>query len=280
MIKIHVLDTGKVHVPTLVPFGSTGFFNKVKKIVSTKDWVWLPVTSYLIEHPKGLVLLDTGWDRRISPNGEYDKDSQYPALGSRILSTINEGVLPSGKAIDEHLLSLGYKPHDLDYVLISHLDCDHVCGVKQVAAAKQIMVSEDEMKFATNGSIMNSVRYQPQWWSDVNITLFNWNDNQGPFNKSYDLFGDRSLQLISIPGHSAGLFSVKITNSEGKYVLLDSDGAYSSKSWKEMILPGIGENTTDQLKSLHWIRDQSLNENCIASLATHDPDILPQVIIF
>lgn len=45
-----------------------------------------------------------------------------------------------------------------------------------------------------------------------------------------------------------------------------------------MILPGIRDNPTDQLKSLHWIRDQRLNENGLASLATHDPDIKPQVI--
>lgn len=222
MIKRHILDTDTVHVPTLVLFGRADCFDKNSKIISTSSLVWLPVSSYLIEHPKGILLLNTGWDRQISSNGEYDKDSQYLALSSRILATINEGILPLGKAVDEHLYSLGFQPSDLLYVFISHLDCDHVCGVKQVADATHIMVSEDEMKFATNGSFMNRIRYQPQWWSDANITPFAWDGDQGPFNKSYDLFGDISIQLISIPGHSEGLFVMKITNQEGKYVLLGS----------------------------------------------------------
>lgn len=61
MIKIHVLQTGRVSVDIGVPlrqknpFAVTGFFR------SAKHRVWLPVTSYLIEHPNGLVLIDTGW---------------------------------------------------------------------------------------------------------------------------------------------------------------------------------------------------------------------------
>lgn len=31
-------------------------------------------------------------------------------------------------------------------------------------------------------------------------------------------------------------------------------------------------------KSLSWIREQSLNIDCIESLANHDPDIIPHVI--
>ena len=33
-----------------------------------------------------------------------------------------------------------------------------------------------------------------------------------------------------------------------------------------------------QRKSLEWIREQSLDPNCVVSLATHDPDVEPQVI--
>ena len=92
------------------------------------------------------------------------------------------------------------------------------------------------------------------------------------------MFGDNSIVLINIPGHSEGLFAVKITNSEGKYVLLFSDGGYSSKSWKEMILPGITSNKELQRKSLKWIQEQSLNKNCIESLANHDPNIKEHII--
>ena len=70
-----------------------------------------------------------------------------------------------------------------------------------------------------------------------------------------------------------------VSNSAGKYVLIDSDGAYGSKSWKEMIVRGIAVNRPQQLKSLEWIREMSLNENCIESHATHDARIKPHVIV-
>lgn len=45
--------------------------------------------------------------------------------------------------------------------------------------------------------------------------------------------------MINIPGHSDGLCALKITNDEGRYVLLYSDGGYATKSWKEQIPSGI-----------------------------------------
>ncbi|MBR3100677.1 MAG: hypothetical protein IKH19_02865 [Muribaculaceae bacterium] len=45
-----------------------------------------------------------------------------------------------------------------------------------------------------------------------------------------------------------------------------------------MITSGIALDKPMQRKSLEWIREQSLDPNCIASLATHDTDIAPHTI--
>lgn len=282
MTKIHILDTGMICVSPYVPYDDTNA-SKLKVMgltVPRNQWVWLPVASYLIEHPKGLVLVDTGWDRRISPTGEYDKKLQSVVLGSKMLARTNQGMLPEGKAIDEQLQKMGYKASDIDYVVITHLDCDNVCGVSQVAHARHILVSDEEMQSALSGTTSNRIRYQSSLWRDVPLTLYQWNSDRGPFNRSYDLFGDHSLELINLPGHSDGMVAVKITNPDGKYVLLTSDGAYSSRSWREMVMPGIYTNRNDQLKSLRWIREQSLSPDCVASLSTHDPDVEPHTVEF
>lgn len=39
--------------------------------------------------------------------------------------------------------------------------------------------------------------------------------------------------MVNIPGHCKGLCALKITNRDGKYVLLFSDGGYAKKSWEE-----------------------------------------------
>ena len=142
--------------------------------------------------------------------------------------------------------------------------------------AKKILVSEDEIACAKKHS---AVRYKSKWWKNVDLTQFKWNDNQGPVGKSYDLFGDGSIELINIPGHSDGLFAVKIKNNQGKYVLLFSDGGYAEKSWKNMITSGISLDKNKQRKSLEWIREQSMDEDCIESLANHDQNVIPHTIL-
>ncbi len=55
-------------------------------------------------------------------------------------------------------------------------------------------------------------------------------------------------------------------------------GGYATKSWKEMITSGVALDKKLQRQSLQWIREQSLDPNCIESLATHDTDIKPHTI--
>lgn len=73
---------------------------------------------------------------------------------------------------------------------------------------------------------------------------------------------------------------MKVCNDEGKYVLLFADGGYATKSWRNMITSGIALDKRLQRQSLQWIREQSLSDNCIESLATHDTDIQPHTIEF
>ncbi|MGI6032976.1 MAG: N-acyl homoserine lactonase family protein [Coriobacteriales bacterium] len=277
-ISIHVFHTGRVCIAPDLAFGgdhsntikASGVFGK------KEDRLWLPVSAYLIEHPKGRFLVDAGWARDMSPAGEFDKKAQIESLGGPLLYEVNQGVVGKGECIDEQLAELGISDSDLDAVLITHLDCDHANGLKQVKGARKFLVSADEVRFASK--ITNKVRYNSDWWKDIPLTEFEWNDTQGPVGKSYDLLGDGSIELINIPGHTDGLFAVKVTNDEGRFALLFSDGGYARKSWEQMITSGIAADKEQQKKSLAWIREQSLDERCVESLANHDPDIAPHII--
>ena len=148
-LKIHVLHCGTVVVDDSLPFsnnsrspiGYTGLFR------SRKHQVALPVSAYLIEHPKGLILIDTGWHTDV-------RNHMFKYLGP-ILYMVNKAYLPAGEAIDEQLTSLGYHPSDIDYLILTHLDCDHASGLKLVKEAKHILVSRDEDEGAKN----NQIRY-------------------------------------------------------------------------------------------------------------------------
>ena len=84
--------------------------------------------------------------------------------------------------------------------------------------------------------------------------------------------------MVKISGHTSGLTAVKINAGE-KFVLLYSDGGYAKKSWQEMIPPGTALDEEAAFKSLEWIRQMSLDKNCVESIANHDADVLPHEII-
>lgn len=278
-IKIHVMHTGEVCVAPDLPFGgeNTNMIKASGLFTKSENRLWLPVSTYLIEHPKGLILIDTGWNRNMSPEGKFDKKAQIKSLGSRLLYKINQGIVPKGQAVDEQLAQMGIAPEQLDYVLLTHLDCDHANGLSQVKNAKKILTSQTEVDFTKKFGI-NMVRYQDIWWKDTKMQTFEWNGTEGPANKSYDLFGDGSVVCVNIPGHAEGMFAVRVKNTEGKYVLLYADGGYASKSWQEMIMPGIADDKKKVKKTLSWIKEQSTDSNCVASLANHDTNVKPGVI--
>ena len=279
-IKIHVLHTGQVCVAPDLPFGgehcspikASGLFGK------KEDRLWLSVSAYLIECRHGKILFDCGWHRDMSPDGVFDRKAQEKSLGGFALYNTNQGVLPSGEAINEQLEAMGIRDTDLDLVVLSHLDCDHANGLKLVAGAKRIIVSKDELAFAKKGTLVNRIRYNSAWWDGTKLETFDWNGTEGPAGKSYDLFGDGSFLLINIPGHSDGLCALKITGSDGKFVLLYADGGYARKSWEQQITSGIAADKAAQKKSLAWIREQCLNPECLEALANHDTEVSPHII--
>ena len=278
-MKIHVFHTGEVHVSPYLPFGGDSCSTlKASGLTTPKSQgLWLPVSAYLIEHPKGLILVDTGWHREMSPDGVYDRKAQIKSLGSLQLYLVNQGRIAKGQAIDEQLVKMGLRPSDIDYVLLTHLDCDHANGLRLVKQAKHILVSRDEMEGSRKG-LTERIRFNKRWWKGVNLDLFDWNGTEGPVGKSFDLFGDGSIVLVNIPGHSAGLCAVKVKNADGQFVLLFSDGGYARKSWEQMITSGVCQDKKLQRRSLQWIREQSLLPDCIESLANHDPDVEPHTI--
>ncbi|MGZ0156738.1 hypothetical protein ACXJQ9_05525 [Lactobacillus johnsonii] len=76
--KVHIINTRKVRIEPELAFGrdhcstpkAAGFSIKKSPKIS------LPVNVFLLETLDKLILLDTGWDRSMSPNGVFDKKTQ------------------------------------------------------------------------------------------------------------------------------------------------------------------------------------------------------------
>lgn len=269
-IKIHILHCGSTLVDEstifmpekkpLNPFAILGLFR------SPKHRLKIPVTAYLIEHPKGKILVDTGFHKRV--RSRPIKELTW------LHYLINKPLQKPGQAIDEVLASRGVKPSDLDYVVLSHLHTDHASGLKLVKQARTILVSEDELAFASK----DKIKYVHHMWKGVDLKTFKLNPSKyGPVGRAFDLFGDQSLVLVNLPGHTPGHVAVLIQNN-GKFLLLTGDCGYAYKSWEQMILPGIMSDRGETIRSFEWLQKMSRKQNCVGCLANHEIDLKSMVI--
>ncbi len=253
MIKVHILPCGSTVVDEALPFSSksknplafTGILRGKKHRIS------VPVTAYLIEHPKGLVLVDTGWDESIRKNArKYEGFFNYFA---------SPGFLPDGEGIVDQLTKRGYRISDIQYCVLTHMDIDHAGGIRHVKNAKHIMCSNAEW----NAANKSNPRYLKRLWMGMNIQTFP--------DKEYDLFGDGTVILLPMHGHSAGMTAVKVSNGT-EYVLIAGDCGYGRPSWEDQILPGVEWNRNEAKKSLEKLRQFGIDPSCKGILMTHDPE--------
>lgn len=276
-MKIHILHCGYIRVSETVPFGNAIDLKNTARQLSTpdQDRLVLPVCCYLIEHPKGLILVDTGWCREISPAGVYDPKAVRKVLPAH-LAALFHPWLPEGMAVHEQLAAMGIRPADLDYVLLTHLDADHVAGLRHIKEAKHIILPEDEYFWSCR--TVYKTRQPWSLWYEMPIERRYYRGSPlGPNRWAIDLFGDETIRMVNVPGHTDGQAAILIQKN-GKFVLLAADAAFSPRNWQENITPGFGFSQGMQLRSLQWIRTMAEDPGCVAVLCSHDPAVAPGVI--
>lgn len=276
-MKIHVLHCGTICVSNTVPYGN-GISLKntsLQLLTSPGRRVTLPVCVYLVEHPKGLLLVDTGWCREISPEGVYDEKAVKRVLPG-YLAAFYRPSLPSGMAVHEQMAAMGIRPEDLEYVILSHLDPDHVAGLRHVSRAGHILVPEDEY-FWNCRSVYKARQPQSLWIKYPIERPYYSGSPLGPNHWAIDLFGDESVQLVNVPGHTDGQ-AATLLRGKDRFAVLAADAAFSRRNWEEGITPGFGFDRGRQQKSLAWLKRMADDPGCAAILCSHDPDVEPRTI--
>jgi glyoxylase-like metal-dependent hydrolase (beta-lactamase superfamily II) len=278
-MRIHLLRCGSMRVSPAVAFGDRISLGNTARELFASDGkrVELPVFCFLIETPRGPVLVDTGWCREISPAGLYDPKAAASVLPG-YLSAFYRPLLPPGQAIHEQLAARSLRPEDLSAVVLTHLDPDHVAGLRHLQGAKRIILPEDEY-FWSCRAVYKARQPQRLWLPFPMERPYYRGSSLGPNRWAIDLFGDESLLLINTPGHTDGHASV-LLRSGSRYAILAGDAAFSPRNWREDITPGFGFDREQQRKSLRWLREREADPSCAAILCSHDPALQPGVLDF
>ena len=138
--------------------------------------------SYLVVHPRGTVMFDTGGIG----------DEHFPADGS----PAKEGVMSAGTKLVPQMAAAGYKPSDVNYLVMSHYHSDHTANANLFAGATWI-VQKAERDYMFQDKPQGII--QPATYSALrNATTKVLN------NEDFDVFGDGTVVIKSTPGHTPG----------------------------------------------------------------------------
>ncbi len=193
--------------------------------------VRIPVLSYLVEHPRGRVLFDTG----LHPDTRDDARSRIGGLADHFAVS-----MATGTAVHERLDALGAHP---DQVVCSHLHFDH-CGGNGVLGDVPVVVQRNEWDVA-HSEANRSGGYRPvDYDTGQTIQLV---------DGEHDVFGDGRVVCIPTPGHTAGHQSLRVRTDE-REVVLTSDACYMRRSLEESRLPLFGHDREEQLRSFDLLR--------------------------
>ena len=267
-MKIYILQTGEVEVsPSLAYKGNDKFNPQTYGLfLKNADRVNIPVLSFLIQTGKKNILVDTGIKKELESDAPLSLKKQISEIKAPLTCASTRFHLKKDSSLISRLEAINLSPKDIDCVLLTHLDFENVSGVADLSSDTKILVSRDEAKAA----VKNPLRYSRSWWKNTDISIFDWNQKEGPFEKSFDLLGDGSIKLIKLYGHSEGMFGVKVTSENNKFTLLYADAGYGELAWKELTPPAISVDKEASMRSLEWVRMESMDKNCAYSLASHE----------
>jgi glyoxylase-like metal-dependent hydrolase (beta-lactamase superfamily II) len=226
--------------------------------------IQIPVGFYVIRHPKGTVLFDTGNNDRIIT------DPSYWGASFTALKPVNTPDV----AIDTQLQKIGMKPDDIKYVVVSHLHLDHGGNVGKFPNST-IVVQKSEIENAfwpepgTGG---------PYMVGDVMPLRSANTDNPNAvkmvqLNGDMDIFGDGSVVVKRWVAHTPGsqMMTVKLKNTG--LAILTGDNVYFRENVEKNLPPNIvlAYLPTGFFTAYEWIR-QTMAAQKADYFTAHDPD--------
>jgi N-acyl homoserine lactone hydrolase len=172
----------------------------------------MTVRSYLVVHPKGTLIWDTGIADEIA--GVPD--------GRRIADTI---VFKVSRTLRSQLDALGVDPCAVDYLGLSHLHVDHV-GNLELFPSSTVLLHENECAagFGPNAEAFTLI---PETYAALD------RDRVRAVSGDHDVFGDGIVVLVPLLGHTPGHQGLLVELRDTGPVLLAGDIAYSAADYAQ-----------------------------------------------
>jgi glyoxylase-like metal-dependent hydrolase (beta-lactamase superfamily II) len=202
-VRLYVLETG------LIECADYAIFSPNAGPGVHQD---MSVRSYLIVHPQGTLLWDTGI---------ADAIAELPD-GQPIIDSI---VFKVPKPLRGQLSEIGIDPRNVDYLGLSHLHIDHVGNVDLFPDAT-VLLQKDEFD-AGYGPNPEELTLIPETYAALD------RDRIRTVDGDHDVFGDATVVLRSLPGHTPGHQGLLVDLRDSGPILIATDIAYSAQDYAD-----------------------------------------------
>lgn len=214
--------------------------------------ITVPIPVFLIEHPKGRALFDTG----LHPDCQHDPAGR---IGERLTSLFRIGFAPR-EEVSARLEAIDRDPAKIDLLINSHFHFDHCGGNAQVPNAT-LVVQRREWDAGMDPDAAGKRGFNPR--------DFDLGHKLRIVDGEHDVFGDGSVVCLPTHGHTPGHQSLKVRLDSGDIVLA-ADSCYFCRTLRERRLPRFAYDKEQMLASLD--RLEALEKAGARIVFGHDPE--------
>jgi glyoxylase-like metal-dependent hydrolase (beta-lactamase superfamily II) len=262
-MRVHAIQTGTVAVKSRQREGEgRGPARLVKTLIDPNWSEALPIFAWLIEHPEGLIVIDTGETSRVADRGYFPWWHPYFKLAVR------EWVAPEDE-IGPKITALGFSPDDVRWVIMTHLHTDHAGGLAHFPKS-EILIHRPEFENASG--LMGKARgYLPHRWPpEFAPRRFELEpDAFGPFPHSLPVTAAGDVRIVPTHGHTRGHVSV-VLEEEAQLVFFAGDTSYTEQLMVAQAIDGVAPDERAARETLRRIH-QLARERPLVYLPSHDP---------
>ena len=213
---------------------------------------FVPVPTFLVEHPRGNVLFDTG----MHPLLQTDPAAR---LGAAKAARFGYDYAP-GEEVSARLEQIGRDPASIERIVASHLHFDHSGGNSLIPNA-EIIVQQAEWEVGTDAE------RGPRWGLDGDDLKLGHPVRR--VDGEHDIFGDGRVVCMPTPGHTPGHQSLRV-RLDGGDVVLAGDACYFCRTLRERRLPARVYDREAMHASLERLAD--LERGGARIIFGHDPE--------
>jgi N-acyl homoserine lactone hydrolase len=248
-VKLWRLDCGTIQVNNLDLFSDTFAYAGQKRTLTD--------SCYLIAHGTDYLLWDTGLPAGLKGAPTDDKAPLSPTLT---------------QTLAEQLATIGVKPEQIALVGISHYHFDHTGQAAAFAKAKLLIGRAD----------LAALKSEPAPFGADPALLAPWLKGGAPVEAvtgDKDIYGDGSVTMLSMPGHTPGSYALLVRLKEKGAVLLSGDIVHFEEQFENHGVPGFNTDRADSLASMD--RMQAMAKALKATLVVqHDANDVGKLPVF